>query len=207
MRRSKRLKSMARAYRAGATLAARLWRGAPWILTGSILLALGVLGSSDLASEIAPVWRWSALSCAAAAPVAAVYVHRRRRQHPGRLVTGLTIAITIAAIGHLAANLILWRENSFYSAALLTEGALLLFALTGIQAALGYMSPAATTAAPRAADAFMDGVTVLLIAFLGFTYAALRPAAAVAFLLALGFAAFAVVLRTPGALARIGGGR
>jgi hypothetical protein len=207
MRRSKRLKSMARAYRAGATLAARLWRGAPWILIGAILLALGVLGSTDLANEIAPIWRWPALLCAAAAPVAVVFVHRPQRRYPGRMVTGLAIALAIAAIGHVAATLILWRENSFYSAALLTEGALLLYALNAVQATLGRISPVAATAAPRAADAFMDGVTVLLIAFLGFTYAGLRPAAAVAFLLALGFAAFAVVFRTPGALARLGGGR
>ena len=194
---------MARIARVGGTLLARLRRAAPWLLIGGILLATGVLGLTEMSGQISPWWSWMSLGCAAAAPVAAVLLDPPRRPTPGPWVTALVFAGAVAGIGHVAAALIVARANSFYSAALLAEGAVVLYLLNAAQAGLKRISPPPTTAAPRTADAFLDGVTVLLLIFLLATAAALRPAAAVAFLLALAFALIAVVFRTPGAAAQL----
>jgi hypothetical protein len=194
---------MARAYRAVAVLIARLWRSAPWLLVGGILLALGVLAVGGGAARAGAGWGWAALACSALAAPAALFFQPPRRPHPGPLITLTAYLFVVAAIGHLASQLIQARTNTFYSVALLTEGVLLLYSLTAVQAALRRISAPPTTAAPRAADAFMDGVSALLIAFLVGTAVALRPFAAVSFLLAIAFAALAVVLRAPGALARV----
>lgn len=194
---------MARIARLGGTLVSRARRAAPWLLTGGILLATGVLGLTEMSTRISPWWSWVSLGCAAVAPIAAVFFEPPRRPNPGPWLTGLVFAGAVAAIGHVASALIVARANAFYSAALLAEGAVLLYVLNAAQAGLKRMSPPPSTAAPRSADAFMDGVTVLLLLFLLATAVALRPAAAVAFLLALAFALIATVFRTPGAVAQL----
>ena len=95
------------------------------------------------------------------------------------------------------------RANAFYSVPLLTEGSVLLLALHAVQAAMRRISPPPTSAAPRVADALVDGVRVLLIALYVSTSLTWRPIAALSFVLALGFATFAVVFRSPGALATL----
>ena len=191
---------MARIVQATETLARRLWRAAPWLLSGALLLALAVPGGSVIGREIDPWARWTALAGALVAPLAALFLDPPFRPRPGRTVTLASFAGVLAAVAHFVDRFVLTRANSFYSSALLTEGTLILLALHALQAIMRRYSPPPATAGPRAADSFVDGVRVLLMIFLLSTAVGLRPAAAVAFLLSLGFAGIAVLLRTPGAL-------
>jgi hypothetical protein len=200
MRRNRRIKSMARTVQAAGTLARRLWRATPWLLAGALLLALAVPGGAVIGREIDPWARWMALAGAVVAPLAALALDPPFRPRPGRPVTLAAYAGVLAAVAHFVDRLVLTRANSFYSSALLAEGTLILLALHAMQAVMRRVSPPPATAGPRAADSFIDGVRVLLMIFLLTTAVGLRPAAAVALLLSLGFAAIAVLLRTPGAL-------
>lgn len=203
MRRSKRVKSMARAWRSAATLGARLWRAAPWLILGGILLAVGVLGGTSMRGVV-PVWlRWTALAAAAMAPLAALLLDPPRRPLPGSLATLGAYGALVAAIGYLSSELITTRVNTFYSASLLGEGALVLYALQALQAGMRRVAPPPDSAAPRAADAFIDGVRVMLLAMLVTTGANFLPLSVGAFFLGLWFALIAVVLRTPAALAAL----
>lgn len=146
---------------------------------------------------------WAALVCAAAAPIFAILLEPPRRHHPSQRATFIAFLIAIAVAAHIASRVVIPQTNSFYSVALLTEGTVLLFALHLTQAAMRRISPPPTTAAPRAADALIDGVRALLLAFFTSTAMAWRPVAAVAFIIALGFAILAVILRAPGAVAQL----
>jgi hypothetical protein len=194
---------MARLVQTTGTLTRRLWRAAPWVLIGGLLLSLGIRGGSSLGRDV-EVWeRWTALLLAAAAPAAALLLDPLKRPRPGRAVTFAAYAVAVATAGHFANGLVLTRANSFYSAALLTEGALLLLLLHAAQALLRRYSPPPATASPRAADSFVDGVRVLLLLFFASTALGLRPLSGIALLLSLGFASIAVLLRTPSALAHL----
>jgi len=201
MRRSKRFKSMARLSRTVRHLAARLWRAAPWLLIAALLLSASLLTSP--AVQVHGIRRWTAITCAFVAPFAALLLEPPRRHHPSQATTFVAHVAVIALAAYAATEMVITRANSFYSVPLLTEGALLLFVLHAAQSALRRVSAPPTTAAPRAADGFVDGVRVLLIAFYVSTAATWRPVAAIAFVLALGFETFAVLFRTPGALARL----
>ena len=201
MRRSRRVKSMARLSRTLRHLAARLWRAAPWLLMAGMLLSTSLLAP---ASERVEGGRWwAAIVCALAAPVFAIILEPPRRHHPSQRTTFVAYLVAIAAAAYVVNLIVVPQTNSFYSIALVTEGTLLLYALHVAQAAMRRISPAPATAAPRAADALIDGVRVLLLAFVGSTAVAWRPVAAVAFVLALGFAILALILRAPGALAQL----
>ena len=201
MRRSKRFKSMARLSRSVRHLGTRLWRATPWLLIGALLLATS-LGATP-ADQVQGARKWAAILCAVAAPFAALVLEPPRRHHPSQTATLAAYLGAMASAAYLARELVIPRANSFYSVSLLTEGALLLFALHAVQATMRRVSSQPVTAAPRAADAFVDGVRVLLISFFISTAFAWRPLAALAFVLALGFATIAVLFRTPGALAQL----
>lgn len=202
MRRSKRFKSMARLSRSVRHLGARLWRAAPWLLIGALLLATSLLGGS-VADQVQGARKWAAIICAVAAPLAALVLEPPHRHHPSQTTTLAAYLAAMALLAFLARELVIPRVNSFYSVSLLTEGALLLFGLHAVQAIMRRVSPEPVTAAPRAADAFVDGVRALLMSFFICTAMAWRPLAALAFVLALGFATIAVLFRTPGALAQL----
>lgn len=202
MRRSKRFKSMARLSRSARHLAVRLWRAEPWLLIGALLLATSLLGASA-ADQVQGARMWAAIICAIAAPFAALVLEPPRRHHPSQTTTLAAYVAAMASAAYIARELVIPRANSFYSVSLLTEGALLLFALHAVQATMRRVSSQPVTAAPRAADAFVDGVRVLLVSFFISTALAWRPLAALAFVLALGFATIAVLFRTPGALAQL----
>jgi hypothetical protein len=190
---------MARLSRTARHLAARLWRAAPWLLIAALLLSASILTSP----QVYGIRRWAAIACALVAPLAALLLEPPRRRHPSQAATFVAYVAVIAVAAYAATEMVMTRANSFYSVSLLTEGALLLFVLHAAQSALRRVSAPPTTAAPRAADGFVDGVRVLLIAFSVSTAAAWRPVAAIAFVLALGFETFAVMFRAPGALARL----
>jgi hypothetical protein len=194
---------MARIVQTAGTLGRRLWRAAPWLLAGALLLALAVPGEPVIGRQIDPWARWVALAGALAAPIAALVLDPPVRPRPGRPATLAAYAGAIAAVAHFVDRLVLTRANSFYSSALLTEGTLILLGLHAVQAVMRRVSPPPATAGPRAADSFVDAVRVLLLVFLLSTAVGLRPLAAVAFLLSLGFAAIAVLLRTPSALSTL----
>jgi hypothetical protein len=202
MRRSKRFKSMARSARSTRRLIGRLWRAAPWLLIAALLLAASVPGG-PAAERAHGLWKWAAIVSGLAAPVAGIALEPRRPRHPSQMITFAAYVIVIAVAACFARELVLTRANSFYTVALLTEGALLLYILHAVQAVMRRISPPPTTAAPRAADAFADGVRVLLIGFFASAAVGLRPVAVLILLLALGFATFAVIFRSPGALARL----
>lgn len=198
MRRSHRFKSMARLSRTTRHLTARLWRAAPWLLIGALLLAAGITdGSAD------GLWRWAGLVCALAAPLAALLLEPPHRHHPSQGVTLLAFIAVMAAATWIASRFVIVRANSFYSVSLLTEGTLLLYVLHAAQSSMRRISPAPSAAAPRVADVLVDGVRSLLIAFYIATAIAWRPIAAVMFVVTLGFAILAVLFRTPGTLARL----
>jgi hypothetical protein len=202
MRRSKRFKSMARSARSTRRLFGRLWRAASWLLIAALLLAASLPGGSS-AERAEGLWKWAAIASGFAAPFAAIALEPRRPRHPSQIFTFTAYLIVIAVAVVFAREWVLTRANSFYTAALLTEGALLLYILHAIQAVMRRISPPPTTAAPRAADAFVDGVRVLLIGFFVSSAVGWRPLAVIMLLLALGFAMFAVIFRSPGALARL----
>jgi hypothetical protein len=201
MRRSKRFKSMARLSRSVRHLGARLWRASPWLLIGALLLATS-LGASA-ADQVQGARKWAAIICAVAAPFAALVLEPPRRHHPSQTTTLAAYLAAMVLAAYIARELLIPRANSFYSVSLLTEGALLLFALHAVQSTMRRVSSQPVTAAPRAADGFVDGVRVLLMSFFVCTALAWRPLAALAFVLALGFATIAVLFRTPGALAQL----
>src|SRR5690606_40373026 len=117
--------------------------------------------------------------------------------------TALAYVVVVGLATWVAGVIVIPRSNTFYSASLLIEGALLLFALHATQSAMRHVSPPPATAAPRTADAFVDGVRVLLIAFYASTAANWLPIAALALVLAIGFATFAVIFRAPSALSQL----
>ena len=201
MRRSKRFKSMARLSRTSRHLAARLWRASPWLLIAGVLLAASLLAPA--ADQVLGFRRWAALACALAAPVVSLILEPPRRAHPSQQSTALAYMVVVGLATYLASVIVIPRSNTFYSVSLLTEGALILFVLHATQAAMRHVSPPPATAAPRTADAFVDGVRVLLIGFFASTAANWLPIAALALVLAIGFGTLAVVFRAPNALAQL----
>lgn len=201
MRRSKRFKSMARLSRTSRHLATRLWRASPWLLLAGVLLAASL--TAPASDQVHGIRRWLALASAMVAPIISLILEPPRRAHPTQASTALAYAVVIGLATYVASVIVVPRSNTFYSVSLLIEGTLLLFALHAAQAALRHISPPPATAAPRTADAFVDGVRVLLIGFFASTAANWLPIAALALALALGFGTFAVIFRAPGALAQL----
>lgn len=203
MRRSKRLQAMARFSRSMRRLAARVWRAAPWLLLGALLLATSVLTPAALSQDIDRIPRWVAVACAIIAPFAALLFEPPRRQQPSQSLTLVVHLAVMALVAYAATRIVIPQANNFYSVRLLMDGALLLYVLNAAQSAMRRVSPVPTTAAPRAADALMDGVRVLLILF--FISAAIlwRPVAALTLALALAFAVLALLFRSPGAVAHL----
>jgi hypothetical protein len=181
----------------------RVWHALPWLLLGALLLATSLLAPGSLSQQISGIVRWTAIACAVAAPVAAARLYPPQRHDPSQLSTILVYLVTMGIAAYAGVRFVVPQANSFYSISLLTEGALLLFALNAVQSAMQRISPVSTTAAPRAADALVDGVRVLLIVFFLGTAILWRPVAALALVVALGFAALALLLRGPGAAASL----
>lgn len=203
MRRNRRFKSMARASRTVRQLAILLWPAAPWLILSALLFGLGVLGHGAAAGDVDGVLRVAAIAGAVFAPIAAAALERRPARGPSPWAVLITFVLVAVSLGHVFERFVLSRANSFYTSTLVAEGALLLLGLHALQAAMRRLAPVPTTAGPRAADALLDGVRVLLIAFLLFTAVSLRPPAAGAFLIAIAFATIALLLRAPGVVAQL----
>lgn len=203
MRRSKRLQAMARFSRTLRRLVARVWRAAPWLLLGALLLATSLLAPPSLSQPIKGIIRWVAATCGILAPFAALLFEPPRTHQPSQSVTLVVHFIVMALVAWAATHIVIPQANVFYSVRLLMDGALLLYLLHVVQSAMRRVSPVPTTAAPRAADALIDGVRVLLLIFFLSTAILWRPVAALAFVLALAFAALALLFRSPGAVAQL----
>jgi hypothetical protein len=177
----------------------RIWYATPWLLLGALLLATSLLAPASLSQQTNRILRWIAVGCALAAPLAALLLYPPRRHDPSRRSTILAYLVIMAIAAYASLRFVVPVANNFYSISLLTEGALLLYALHAVQAAMQRISPTPTTAAPRAADALIDGVRVLLIVFFLGSAILWRPVAALALVIALAFAALALLFRGPGA--------
>lgn len=203
MKRSKRLQAAARLSRSVRLMSMRTWHAVPWLLLGAMLLATSVLAPMSLSQQLNGVVRWIAFACALAAPLAAFLLYPPRRHDPSLPSTIFVYLIAMGIAAYVGVRFVVPQANSFYSISLLTEGTLLLYALNAVQSAMQRISPVPTTAAPRAADALVDGVRVLLIVFFLGSAILWRPVAALALVVALGFAALALLFRGPGAVASL----
>lgn len=203
MKRSRRLQAVARLSRSARLMSRRIWYAVPWLLLGGLLLAASLLAPASLSHQIGGIFRWIAVACAVAAPLAALLLYPPRRHDPSQQSTILVYLAIMAITAYVALRFIVPVANNFYSISLLTEGALLLYALHAVQSAMQRISPSSTTAAPRAADALIDGVRVLLIVFFLGSAILWRPVAALALVIALAFAALAILFRGPGAAASL----
>ena len=203
MKRSRRLQSAARLSRSARLMSRRVWHAVPWLLLSALLLATSLLSRPSLSQQISGILRWIAVACAVAAPLAALLLYPPRRHDPSQRSTLLVYLVITAISAYAGVRFVVPAANSFYSISLFTEGVLLLYGLHAVQSAMQRISPSPTTAAPRAADALIDGVRVLLIVvFLG-SAILWRPVAALALAIALAFAALAILLRGPGAAASL----
>lgn len=181
-------------------LAAGLWRDVPYIALGLYLGAATVLDAGAWAS-VPDAMRLVGLAGAALAIGAPLAVED---DPPG--VRGARLAVRALLIGAgtpAMAALVSARANSFFSAPLLLEGAIILLSLHLAQRALRRLSRRHDVAAPRAADALTDGVRMMLLGSVLLAAAAWRSLSAVAWFLALAFSILAIVLRAPEALASI----
>ena len=203
MKRSRRLQSMARLSRSTRLMSRRIWYAVPWLLLGALLMATSLLAPAPLSQQINGVFRWISVACALAAPLAALLLYPPRRHDPSQRSTILVYLGIMAIAAYAGVRFVVPAANSFYSISLLTEGALLLYALHAVQSAMQRISPSPTTAAPRAADALIDGERVLLVVFFLGSAILWRPVAALALVIALAFAALALILRGPGAAASL----
>lgn len=197
---------MARASRTARQLTLLVWTAAPWLILGALLLGIGLLGHGEHASDVSGTLRAATIVGALAAPFAAAAIDPRSFP-PGRgprpLAVLATFLLVMVGLAYLFEQFVLSRANAFYTAALVAEGTLLLLVLHAIQAIMRHFAGSPGGAGPRAADALIDGVRFLLLLFLAFTLVAFRPPAAVALLLALGFAFIAILMRVPGVMARL----